>query len=264
VSYVAGDTAAAAIPRRAVETSNVTAIRFAVMGRVPMKATHGMLLADRAHEKAGTVLRQAGILETRRHEILGTEGAATDHAHAHWIALPDSEERGASVRNLIIWCRGRLRTDEVRALLRLGSLSGRRGDYEVSGFPDVELLFQAAGPVELVVPELYRPSRRWRSRTPYLPVRHRKRETLDEYLAADVAAELRYRDKPAAVVSRIEQGSQMTDRWASEFRRHRLQEPLKHSRPGMGLRLEFAEEVKGPLLLGQLSHFGYGMFVPTS
>ena len=262
VSYVAGDTAAAAIPRRAVETSNVTAIRFAVMGRVPMKATHGMLLADRAHEKAGTALRQAGILEARRHEILGTGGAATDHAHAHWIALPDSEERGASVRNLIVWCRDGLQADEVRALLRLGKLSGRRGDYEVSGFPDVELLFQAAGPVELVVPELYRPSRRWRSRTPYLPVRHRKRETLDEYLAVDVAAELRYRDKPAAVVSRIEQGSQMTDRWAGEFRRHRLQEPLKRSRPGMGLRLEFAEEVEGPLLLGQLSHFGYGVFVP--
>ena len=31
--------------------------------------------------------------------------------------------------------------------------------------------------------------------TPYLPVRHRHptRETLDEFLAADVAAELRYR-----------------------------------------------------------------------
>lgn len=262
VSYVAGDTAAATLPRRVVETSDVTAIRFAVMGRVPMKATHGMLLADRVHEKAGTALRQAGIPEIRRHEIMGTGGAATDHCHAHWIALPDSEERGASVRNLVIWCRGGLRADEVRALLGLGGLSGRRGEYEVSGFPDVKLLFQAAGPVELVVPELCGRSRRWRSRTPYLPVRHRKRETLDEYLTADVAAELRYRGKPTAVVSRVGQGSGTTDRWAGEFRRHRLQERLKRSRPGMGLRLEFAEEVEGPLLLGQLSHFGYGVFVP--
>ncbi|MGH3848019.1 MAG: type I-G CRISPR-associated protein Csb2 [Pseudonocardiaceae bacterium] len=107
-----------------------------------------------------------------------------------------------------------------------------------------------------------RPSRRWRSRTPYLPVRHRKRETPDEYLEADVAAELRYRGKPTAVVSRVEPGSGTTDRWASEFRRHRLQERLARSRPGMGLRLDFAEEVEGPLLLGQLSHFGYGVFVP--
>ncbi|MGH3847906.1 MAG: hypothetical protein ACRDS0_41835, partial [Pseudonocardiaceae bacterium] len=135
----------------------MTAIRFAVTGRVPMKATHGLLLADRAHEKAGTALKQIRIPDTRRSEIMGTRGAGTDHAHAHWIALPDSAERGAPVQNLIIWCRDRLQTDEVRALLRLGELSGRRGDYVVSGFPDVELLFQAAGPVELVVPELCRP-----------------------------------------------------------------------------------------------------------
>ncbi len=34
------------------------------------------------------------------------------------------------------------------------------------------------------------------------------------------------------------------------------------ARPGLGLRLEFAGEVPGPLLLGQLSHFGYGVFEP--
>jgi CRISPR-associated protein Csb2 len=254
------------MPRRVVETGEVTAIRFAVMGRVPMKATHGLLLTDRVHEKAGTALKQAGIPETRRHEMMGTGGASTDHAHAHWIALPDSEERGVSVQNLIIWCSGGLRADEVQVLLSrsLRALSGQRGDYEVSGFPDVELLFQAAGPVELVAPELCGPARQWHSRTPYLPVRHRKRETLDEYLGTDVAAELRYRNKPTAVVSRVESASGSTDRWASEFRRHRINERLTHSRPGMGLRLEFAEEVEGPMLLGQLSHFGYGVFLPDS
>lgn len=264
VTYVAGETTTAAEPRQSAETSDVTAVRFAVMGRVPMKATHGILLADRAHEKAGTLLKQAGIPETRRHEIMGTRGAITDHAHTHWIALPDCEERGASVRNLIIWCRGGLETDEVRALLGLGELSGRRGAYEVSGFPEVTLLFQAAGPVELVAPELCGRARRWRSRTPYLPVRHRKRQTLDEYLAADVAAELRYRDQPVAKVSRTEPDSGMTDRWASEFRRHRISERRMGSRPGVGLWLEFAEEVPGPLLLGQLSHFGCGVFVAPS
>jgi CRISPR-associated protein Csb2 len=30
----------------------------------------------------------------------------------------------------------------------------------------------------------------------------------------------------------------------------------------MGLRLEFTGEVAGPLALGQLSHFGFGLFVP--
>jgi CRISPR-associated protein Csb2 len=48
----------------------------------------------------------------------------------------------------------------------------------------------------------------------------------------------------------------------NEFRRYRMQERLASSRPGTGLILEFSEQVKGPLLLGQLSHFGFGAFVP--
>jgi CRISPR-associated protein Csb2 len=271
VSYAAGDAAPTATSRREHEQRDVTAIRFAVMGPVPMRATHGVLLADRAHEVAGTALRQAGIPDARRREIMGTRGAGTDHAHTHWIALPDTEQRGAPVRNLIIWCPGGIRTDEVQALLSLRKLSGQRGDYEISGFPDIQLRFQAAGAVQQVAPELCGPSRRWRSRTPYLPVRHRKRETPDEYVAADVTAELRYRDKPPAQVSRLEPGSSMTDRWASEFRRRRIREPLAQentryarSRPGTGLRLEFIEPVAGPLLLGQLSHFGFGIFVPDT
>ena len=269
VSYEAGNAAPAAVPRREDEQRDVTAIRFAVMGPVPMLATHGVLLADRAHEVAGTALSKAQIPDARRQEIMGTRGAGTDHAHAHWIAPPDTAQRGAAVRNLIIWCPGGLRTQEVQALLSLRQLSGRRGDYQVSGFPDLQLRFQAAGTIQQVTPELCGPSRRWRSLTPYLPVRHRKRETPDEYIAADIAAELRYRDKPPARASRLEPGTGMTDRWASEFRRRRTGEPLAQgtarrngSRPGMGLRLEFAELVNGPLLLGQLSHFGFGIFAP--
>jgi CRISPR-associated protein Csb2 len=271
VSYATGDTAPTEVPRRTHEQRDVTAIRFAVMGPVPIRATHGVLLADRAHEVAGTALRQGGIPDARRREIMGTRGAGTDHAHTHWIALPDSEQRGVPVRNLIIWCPGGLRIEEVQALLSLRKLSGQRGDYEISGFPDLQLLFQAAGTIQQVAPELCGPSRLWRSRTPYLPVRHRKRETPDEHIAADVTAELRYRDQQPAQVSRLEPGSAMTDRWASEFRRRRISEPLARengrytrSRPGTGLRLEFTEPVAGPLLLGQLSHFGFGIFVPDT
>ena len=56
--------------------------------------------------------------------------------------------------------------------------------------------------------------------------------------------------------------SRPADRWARDFRRYRMTEQLSKSRPGLGLRLEFGEPVAGPLLLGKLSHFGYGIFVP--
>jgi CRISPR-associated protein Csb2 len=39
---------------------------------------------------------------------------------------------------------------------------------------------------------------------------------------------------------------------------------MNKSCSGRGLLLEFPEPVYGPLALGKLSHFGYGLFVPVS
>jgi CRISPR-associated protein Csb2 len=72
-----------------------------------------------------------------------------------------------------------------------------------------------------------------------------------------VAAELRYRGLPAPVsVTVTEPGAGR----ANQFRRYRMGERLAQSRAGAGLRLAFASPVSGPLLLGQLSHFGFGVF----
>ena len=259
-------------PSRLDPAGPVTAVRFAVMSPVPFKATHGILLADEAHRQAGLALSRAKVPDDHRQRLLGTDGAATDHRHAHWIPLADGYERGAPVRSLIVWVPGGLQTEDVRAVLTMRGMSGRRGGgsesggYDISGFPEIEVLFQAACQVEQIAPELCGPARPWRSLTSYLPVRHRKRESSEEYLAADVAAELGYRHQyqdllpPAA--ARVEQRSAMVDRWSSEFRRHRITERRPRSRPGLGLRLEFPEPVTGSLVLGQLSHFGYGIFVP--
>jgi CRISPR-associated protein Csb2 len=206
---------------------------------------------------------------------MGTGGATSGHKHAHWIPVPRDGNRGSFCESVLIWVPQELRTDELRALLMVDRLSGTLGGkdgYELRGFPPLELRFQAAGPVNQVAPDLCRVATYWQSLTPYLPVRHRKNETVDGYLTADVVAELRYRDIDAEVqVTRLSPGPSLTDHWAGEFRRHRVTERLggsKHgkrswaSRPGLGLRLEFAEEVSGPLALGQLSHFGFGLFAP--
>jgi CRISPR-associated protein Csb2 len=269
VSYAAGD--GAPQPERenraVAERPGVTAIRFAVVGRAPLMVTHGVLLADEAHRQVGKLLERAGIPDERRQKIMGTRGAASDHRHTHWIPVGGVGETAAYVRNLIVWMPDGLRTDEVRAILSLRSMSGQRGGedgYELRGFPKVEVLFQAAGRVGDVAPELCGPtSRRWRSRTPYLPVRHQKnRESAEEYLAADVAAELRYRGRDDAVLARVELASGMTAQTVNQFRRYRTKERLRQSRPGVGLVLEFASPVAGPLPLGQLSHFGFGVFEP--
>ncbi|MGH3218440.1 MAG: type I-G CRISPR-associated protein Csb2 [Streptosporangiaceae bacterium] len=267
VSYATEDLTATPVPVAAAATAEpVTAIRFAVTGRVPMRATHGILLADEAHRQAGHELTKAGLTDAERKEVLGSNGAATDHGHAHWIPLAAQGEKPQAVRHLVAWVPHGLRTQEVRAILGLRGMSGQRGSaergYDMRGFPPVNLLFQAAGGIEQVAPELYGPARRWQSLTPYLPVRHRKREPLEDYLTTDVRTELRYRDLPPAAVFPVDLQPQLTDRWALEYRRYRMTENMSRSRPGLRLRLEFVEPLVGPLLLGQLSHFGYGIFVP--
>jgi len=258
-----GRKAPVSLPR---EVAPPTAIRFAVVGRAPVRLTHGVLVADEAHRIAGKRLESAHVPDKRRQEIMATRGSASNHQHAHWVPIGELDESAPSVRNLLLWIPGGLSTEEVGALLSLGAISGKRGGeggYEVRGLPEVRLLFQAAGLVEQVAPELCAdpPARVWRSVTPYLPVRyqHRSRETVEDFLTADVAAELRYRQLSAEVSVSL---AEPTAGRVNEFRRYRMGERLRQSRMGVGLRLEFASPVRGPLLLGQLSHFGFGVFAP--
>ncbi len=243
--------------------AEVSAVRFAVVPEAPLKATHGVLLADEVHRQ---VTRK---LDGGRTQLLGHAGAATNHSHAHWVPVADGTGRGATVAGLVVWVPAGLTPDEIAAIIGVRRVSGQRGGqgdgdgYDIKGLPKTTLLLQAVGSVQQVAADLCGPARVWRSLTPYLPVRHPKRGSLDDYLAADVRHELAYRDQTLDVaVTRISPQETLSDRWALEFRRYRAGERLHNARRGLGLRLTFAEEVPGPLLLGQLSHFGYGVFVP--
>lgn len=243
-----------------------TALRFAVIGRAAVQLTNGVLIADEAHRVAGKLLEKAGIPDGRRKQIMGTRGAASGHTHAHWIPVAEPGESAGTVRYLLVLVSQGLEPTEIGAMLNLGALSGKRGGedgYEVRGFPEQRLLFQAAGRVEDVAPELCArpPARHWRSVTPYLPVRHRhpKRETVEDFLTADVTLELGNRGLPTPLSVTV---TEPTAGPAIRFRRYRLNnnERLSDARPGVGLCIEFAGPVAGPLLLGQLSHFGLGVF----
>jgi CRISPR-associated protein Csb2 len=251
---------------RAARVQEVTAIRFAVYGRAPLLLTNGVLLADEAHRQVGNLLEKAQIPDPRRKQIMGTGGAASGHQHAHWIPLGENGDQAGPVLSLVIWVPSGLRPEEVRAVLGLRRASGKRGGdggYEVRGFPAVDLLFQAAGTIQDVAPELPgQPARRWRSVTPYLPVRHKARnESWEDYLAEDVTTELRYRPQSNPVLKHLELSTEITARQVSNYRRYRTDERLqRHSRTGVGVVLEFEKPVTGPFMLGQLSHFGFGRF----
>jgi CRISPR-associated protein Csb2 len=240
-----------------------TAIRFAVAGRAPVQLSNSVLIADEAHRVAARCLEKAGIPDARRRQIMGTRGAATGHDHAHWVPIAEPGE-SASVHALLVYVPHGLEPAEIGAIIAAGKISGKRGGadgYEVRGLPEQRLLFQAAGQVQVVAPELVAPAgaARWRSFTPYLPVRHRHKETAEEHVTADISRELRYRNLPEPIA--VTAAEPVAGR-VNQFRRYRTGERLSDSRAGVGLRLTFATPVEGPILLGQLSHFGFGAFVP--
>lgn len=236
----------------------VTAIRFGLASRAPLRATHGALLANIMHR---AVTRR---LDGGREELMGHQGAATDHRHAHWVPLP-SASRVDELDGLLVWAPVGISPVEVAAIVQLRWLSGRAGRVEKdgpSGFPRTTLLLHSLGPVTQVAPELCGPSPVWRSRSPYLPVRHfkRSRGSYEDHLVADVRRELQYRGRPTDVMVTWDQ---RRDQWAIQFRRHRAGERSREDpRLGFGLELTFPEPVEGPLMLGQLSHFGFGAFEP--
>lgn len=260
VPYLAPDPPPAS-PQQPADPRTVEALRFSVTGRARLRAEQAVLLADALHQ---VVAKRLPDDAPDAELVLGRRGAATDHQHVHWTPVPDPS---GTVTTLVVWMPAQLTTVEVAAVLDATTepLSGRRfRENGIRGFPEIRLLLQAAGPVATVAPELCGPARRWRSLSPYLPVRHRgRRETLDGFISADVTRELAYRALPApARVVRTDPGDAPTDAWARRYRRYRLDENMGKARSGMGIRLEFGEPVDGPLMLGQLSHFGFGVLVP--
>jgi len=265
VTYARGNPEPVPAPQRPARRSFPlpTAIRFAVTGRAPVQVTNGVLIADEAHRIAARCLEKAGIADARRREIMGTRGAATGHGHAHWVPIAGQGESATFIDALLVYVPDGLEPAEIGAIISAGKISGKRGanGYEVPGFPEQQLLFQAAGQVQDVAPELVAPAgaTRWRSVTPYLPVRHRHKESAEDHSTADVSRELRYRNLPEPVA--VTAAEPLAGR-VNQFRRYRTGERMLAARAGTGLRLTFATPVEGPILLGQLSHFGFGAFVP--
>jgi CRISPR-associated protein Csb2 len=103
------------------------------------------------------------------------------------------------------------------------------------------------------------PARRFRSHTPFLPVRHPKSRQgiLRDTPAEQVVYELERRGFPAPLKVVPIQGP-----WAS-FRIVRQGKSGCFPYLGAhGFELEFGDSVHGPIALGRNSHFGMGLFIP--
>jgi len=174
----------------------------------------------------------------------------SDHRHAHY--LPLDLDRDGLLDTLLVWAPGGLRPGDVAALGKIPRLASR-----LPGFRSVRVALQGAATAEELAPTLVAPAgvARWESLTPFAPYRHQKREPIEEFFAREVSRELEARRLPPASVELVPGQS-----WL-DWRRAR---PGGRDVRAMGLRLHFATPVSGPISLGNLSHFGLGLFRPAS
>ncbi|MFV0407991.1 MAG: type I-U CRISPR-associated protein Csb2 [Propioniciclava sp.] len=233
----------------------VTAVRFAIGGTVRPSRYEAL--------SVGEVMHRAGVRLSAKHlgpqslALTGRSGVGerltTGHQHAHYLSVPEIDLQGRRIESVVVWAPGGLQPDEVDVLAQLRRLSS----HHLKGPTRLETLLVDSGDINSVAPELCGPSDTWLSVTPYAPVRRHKNGGLEEQLLADIQREARHRGLPG--ISGIER---VDGSWL-QFRRYRPgRESLDRGRPAWGLRLRFESAVRGPISLGQLSHFGLGLFRP--
>lgn len=180
-----------------------------------------------------------------------------DHTHAHWLAFDlDGDRR---LDRLVLWAPGGLDRDEIATLADLRKVPAPE---RIDDFHDAQLGLEYVGPAGGLSVDIVGPSARWRSATPFAPPHHPKRrqregEGWHEFVREQVRRCLRWRGLPDPSEITV-----LTDEPWLQYRRHRPTERLRDARRAVGVRIIFDEEVPGPLALGQLSHFGLGLFVP--
>ena len=235
------------------------AVRFAVHPRPRPTIANAVVL--------GELLRRASLSkhgvpsETLSGKRATGEPRLGKHQHAHYISLPDQSRTGASapIASLVVWAPRQLAGSEFAALAQIQWLRAGRA---ASGVPDIAVAVEGFGDVGEVAPEIVGPSDTWVSLTPFAPGRHSsKRTSWEDHIAGEIERELvAYRDYPSPACVAV------LDDDVRRYRRYRLppKELLANSRRAAMVEIRFASPVKGPIALGSLSHFGLGLFLPTS
>lgn len=261
LGYQRTSTAARVTPRPRAENRTVTGVRFAVMQAGPPAATDALIYTDLLRQAALSALgRRRGRRSHDQHGpcLLAGKTAtdtalASQHGHAHYLPL----FADGRLSDLVVWTPNGLPEHELAALTDVTWLSSKSPDRRLT------LRVAGIGAINDIAPEVCEPARVWRSIMPYTPSRHDKSgKNGQDFLAADIGRELGYRDFPAAAVEVL------PDSWV-EYRRYRPTARLRHNtrqgqsnRPSAFVKLTFADQVRGPIALGHLSHFGLGLFQP--
>lgn len=181
----------------------------------------------------------------------GDRARTDQHRHAHYLSLPDGH--GPRVDRLVVWAPEGFGPKEVAALTQLTYVT-------LHGIPErLPAALAALGPTsDLSLPSLLGPARRWRFITPFGLVRHPKRRAggVIDGPEDQLRRELSMRSLPEPTHVELVRGS-----W-HRFRSSKVGSSRLDRASVIGLRVRFAEPLRGPLAVGAFSHFGLGLAVP--
>lgn len=259
--------AAASSSVRPTPAPRVQAARFALSGPAPVSVRQTVVVAETM--RRATMSQFGDQNDGATSEVLAGKDAAgvrlEGNRHAHWLPLDLDHDR--LIDSILVWALDGLGSDDLAALSSIRRLRFHGGD-RLGSTTSLNVALEAAGDLDelgLAEAKMIGPAVVWRSLTPFLPQRHRKRQSLEAFLHECVGRELRAR----GLNTKFEITELRGESWGS-YRRHRRQERMAQARPGFGLKLHFAEppQTDGgawtqPICIGQLAHFGMGRFGPV-
>jgi CRISPR-associated protein Csb2 len=239
-----------------------TLARFRVSGSRPLKLTSALFLSERVHLALVELSDGSSIFTGCDSSRLPLQG----HGHAYIFCESESDPGAGEITGITVYARMGFGQKEQDALQSLGRVWGP-ADLEV------KLALQEFGRPEDFINHspLFAHSKKWISRTPFLPGRHAKRTRAgvpkcDERGLQIGSPEHELR-RLLALAGLPEQaavepvaGTMLGGRqvaWQEFLRRRSGGGPAK---TGYGFRIEFQEAVAGPMALGEASHFGMGGF----
>ncbi|MGW0038021.1 type I-G CRISPR-associated protein Csb2 [Gordonia sp. NPDC003376] len=264
-------------PRRSSPTSSepITAIRLELHGPASVRMRDFLMPTDVAHSAVRKALHALGD-DPEVAAIIGRDGKdprQQGHDHLHVVPIPADGKNarfrgGAPIESLVLWTPRGMSVEAVGRICQIARLWTPDRVSENS-FPEQRLLVAGLGDASDVATEIVADgggSTTWVSATPYFPVRHRKRRSVEEWIEVDLNKELGYRAATAGVeiVAVDVDDSRATVSDLVHFRRRRLREQRENARQGFAVKVTLSKPVAGPLMLGQLSHFGAGLFIPAS
>lgn len=258
---------------RAVRTATLpTVARFALTAKVPPGITQSLSLAERFHQSLCKHLD--GVASPALTGVDASGQPLTGNAHAYF--LPECDHHGY-VQHVTVHAPLGFSPEDSRALSRLRKVWSIEGKGA-----EIDVILLATGQAADFDPSspYFRPSRIWRSLTPFVPVRHAKatRTGLAKIdptnglqigspehdclrllsLVAPDAKPIRVQNLGA----RLSVGARSIP--ALDYQRQRRNGGgTRSDHRGFALEIEFPEPTAMPFGLGYAAHFGLGLFAPV-